>query len=201
MKVVLATTNPGKLKELKELAAEETWLDLTMAPEGFNPKETGNTFVENARIKAREAARATGLPAVADDSGLVVEALNGKPGIHSARYCEGSDEDRRNKLLEEMTKIADDKRQAAFVCAMVVCDPDGTVAFSSIRYWEGKIALQPKGSNGFGYDPVFQPANRSCTAAELPAEEKNKISHRGQAWSQVVNFLKQHQSKVAQQQS
>jgi XTP/dITP diphosphohydrolase len=198
MKVVLATTNPGKLKELKELASEETWLELTMAPEGFAPKESGATFVENARIKAREAARATGLPAIADDSGLVVEALNGKPGIHSARYCEGSDADRTNKVLEELSKIADDKRQAAFVCAMVVCDPDGTVAFSSIRYWEGRIAREAKGSNGFGYDPIFYPVNKNTTAAELAPDEKNRISHRGQAWKQVLNFLKQHQGKLSQ---
>lgn len=198
MKVVLATTNPGKLKELTELASEEAWLELTMAPDGFQPKETGNTFVENAKIKAREAARATGLPAVADDSGLVVEALNGRPGIHSARYCEGTDEDRRKKLLEELSKIPDEKRQAAFVCAMVVCDPDGTVAFSSIRYWEGRISQVEKGANGFGYDPIFCPVNRSGTAAELSPEEKNKLSHRGQAWKQVLAYLKQHNAKLAQ---
>jgi len=198
MKVVLATTNPGKLKELTELAAEETWLEFSMAPDGFQPKETGNTFVENAKIKAREAARATGLPAVADDSGLVVEALNGRPGIHSARYCEGSDEDRRKKLLEELAKVPDEKRQAAFVCAMVVCDPDGTVAFSSIRYWEGRISQTEKGSNGFGYDAIFCPVNRSGTAAELSADEKNKLSHRGQAWKQVLAYLKQHNSKLPQ---
>ena len=191
MKVVLATTNPGKLRELKELAASEPWLDLVLAPEGFNPKETGATFVENAKIKAREAAKLSGLMTIADDSGLVVEALNGKPGIHSARYCEGTDEDRRHKLLEEMNAIPEDRRQAAFVCAMVVCDPDGSVAFSSIRYWEGKIAKQERGNNGFGYDPVFQPINKSHTAAELAADEKNRVSHRGQAWTQVLAFLRQ----------
>lgn len=198
MKVVLATTNTGKLKELEELAADQPWLEFSLAPEGFAPKETGNTFVENAKIKAREAARATGLPAIADDSGLVVEALNGRPGVHSARYCEGTDADRCRKLLDEMSAIGDDKRQAAFVCAMVICEPDGTVAFSSIRYWEGRIGRQEKGSNGFGYDSIFHPVSKSCTAAELPADEKNKISHRGQAWRQVLNFLSQKQNKTAE---
>lgn len=196
MKVVLATANAGKLSELNAMASDEPWLELTLAPAGFSPQETGNTFVENAKIKAREAAKLTGLPAVADDSGLVVEALNGKPGIHSARYCEGTDADRREKLLAELAGVADDRRQAAFVCAMVVCDPDGSVAFSSIRYWEGKIGRQEKGSNGFGYDAIFYPNNCKGSAAELDSNDKNRLSHRGQAWKQVLGFLKQQHSKV-----
>src|SRR5438105_900064 len=102
MKVVIATTNPGKLKEFTELSAAEPWLELTMAPTDFGPDETGKTFVENAKIKAIEAAKRTGMMSVADDSGLIVEALDGKPGIHSARYCEGSDADRAQKVLEEL---------------------------------------------------------------------------------------------------
>ncbi len=191
MKVVLATNNRAKLEELARLAASEPWLDLILAPEGFNPSETGDTFVENAKIKAREAARATGLMAVADDSGIVVEALNGKPGIHSSRYCPGTDADRRAKLLLDLSAVPDDRRQAAFVCAMVVCDPDGSMAFNAIRYWEGRIARQEKGSNGFGYDPIFFPTNKDMTAAEMSAEEKNRLSHRGQAWRQVLKFLKE----------
>lgn len=191
MKVVLATTNPGKLTELKALAAGEPWLDLVLAPEGFNPDETGKTFIENAKIKAKAAAELTRTMSVADDSGLIVEALNGRPGIHSARYCEGTDEDRRNKLLSELTNIADDKRQAAFICAMAVADADGGNAYTVIRYWEGTIVREARGQNGFGYDPIFQPLNRTITAAELDPEEKNRISHRGQAWRQVLGFLKQ----------
>lgn len=191
MKVVLATNNPAKLQELSQLASAEPWLELVMAPSGFCPAETGATFVENAKIKARAAAQATGLMAVADDSGIIVEALNGKPGIHSSRYCEGSDADRRAKLLGEMKDVPDDRRQASFVCAMVVCDPDGGMAFSAIRYWEGRIARAEKGSGGFGYDSIFCLANKDITAAELSPEEKNRLSHRGQAWRQVLTFLKQ----------
>ena len=196
MKVVLATTNPGKLKELKALASSEGWLDLIMAPDGFNPNETGKTFVENAKIKATTAARLTGQMAVADDSGLVVEALNGRPGIHSARYCEGSDEDRRNKLLVEMANTPDDRRQAAFVCAMAVADPDGGTAYTAIRYWEGMIMREARGTNGFGYDPIFMPIGKQITAAELDAAEKNRVSHRGKAWDAVLSFLRQQHQQL-----
>jgi XTP/dITP diphosphohydrolase len=194
MKVVLATTNPGKLREFKELCDNEKWLELRSAPEGFNPAETGKTFHENAKIKASEAARATGCMSMSDDSGLIVEALNGRPGIYSARYCEGSDADRRIKVLSELKNTPEDRRQAAFICAMVVCDPDGQVAFSTIRYWEGLIVKEERGENGFGYDPIFQPLKHRQTAAELTRDEKNRISHRAQAWAQVLNFLKQHQA-------
>jgi XTP/dITP diphosphohydrolase len=191
MKVVLATTNPGKLKELKALASSDPWLVLEMAPEGFNPAETGKTFVENAKIKASAAAKMTGRMSVADDSGLIVEALNGRPGIYSARYCEGTDADRRDKVLSELVSVPDDRRQAAFICAMAVADPDGAIAYTSIRYWEGSIGREPRGSNGFGYDPIFFPLNKNITAAELDPTEKNRISHRGQAWTQVLSFLRQ----------
>jgi XTP/dITP diphosphohydrolase len=199
MKVILATTNPGKLRELSEMANGEPWLELSLAPSDFHAAETGQTFVENAKIKARAAARATGIISVADDSGLIVEALNGQPGINSARYCQGTDADRRLKLLEAMKAVPEDRRQAAFMCAMVVCDPDGGVAFSTIRYWEGLIVREPRGENGFGYDPVFCPINKSMTAAELPAAEKNQISHRGQAWRQVLAFLRHHHHSVSKQ--
>jgi XTP/dITP diphosphohydrolase len=133
---------------------------------------------------------------VADDSGLIVEALNGRPGIHSARYCEGSDEDRRNKLLEELSKTPDDRRQAAFMCAMAVADPDGSIAYTAIRFWEGLILREARGANGFGYDPIFQPLNKKTTAAELDPEEKNRVSHRGQAWNQVLSFLRQQHQQL-----
>lgn len=195
MKLVIGTKNPGKLKEFQELAAEQgNWLQMELAPENFSPAETGSTFFENAKIKATEAARLTGIASFADDSGLVIEALKGKPGIHSARYCEGSDADRRAKVLQEMEKIPADSRHAAFFCAMVLANPDGTVAFSTIRCWEGSIGFEEKGANGFGYDPIFYLPKMSKTAAELDAKEKNRISHRGQAWAQLLKHLQQNKS-------
>jgi XTP/dITP diphosphohydrolase len=191
MKVVLATTNPGKLKELRELAGEAPWLELVLAPEGFNPAETGKTFFENAQIKARAAAKMTGLPALADDSGLVVEALNGRPGIHSARYVEGTDGDRRKKLLEEMSSVPDGKRDASFVCSMVLVDEKGETLHSIVRFWTGLIGKEERGSNGFGYDPIFNLRDRNLSAAELTSDEKNRISHRGQAWRGMIDYLRQ----------
>lgn len=192
MKLVIASKNPGKLKEFEDLAAEHgSWLEMQLAPDNFSPAETGSTFFENAKIKAIEAARLSGLPSLADDSGLVIEALKGKPGIHSARYCEGSDADRRAKVLQEMQKVPADSRHAAFFCAMVLANPDASVAFSTIRCWEGSIGFEEKGQNGFGYDPIFVLPKMSRTAAELDAKEKNRISHRGQAWAQLIKFLQQ----------
>jgi len=191
MKLVIGTKNPGKLKEFEALAAGEDWIDLQMAPADFSADETGTTFFENAKIKAIKAARMTGSVAVADDSGLVIEALKGQPGINSARYCEGTDADRRAKVLKEMEKVPENQRHAAFFCAMVIANPDGQVAFSTIRCWEGVIGTKERGDNGFGYDPIFYLPKRNLSAAELATEEKNRISHRAQAWLQVVKFLQQ----------
>lgn len=195
MKIVLGSKNPGKLKEFQELATKQSWIEMQLAPETFNPAETGSTFFENARIKAVEAAKLTGLPALADDSGLVIEALKGRPGIHSARYCEGSDADRRSKVLQEMEKIPDSQRQAAFFCAMVLANPDGSIAFNTIRCWEGVIGRSERGENGFGYDPIFYLPKYGKTASELEAEEKNLISHRGQAWLQLLKFLEKQKEQ------
>lgn len=194
MKIVIGTKNPGKLKEFKSLASGEDWLDLQMVPDEFNAVENGSTFFENAKIKAVKAARLTGNQALADDSGLVIEALKGQPGINSARYCEGTDADRRAKVLKEMEKVPEEQRHAAFFCAMVVANPDGTVAFSTIRCWEGVILTEERGENGFGYDPIFYLPKRKLSAAELDLDEKNKISHRGQAWMQVLKFLQQQRN-------
>jgi XTP/dITP diphosphohydrolase len=189
MKVVIATGNEGKLAEFKKLAANAEGLELIMLPEGFSVEETGKTFYENALLKARAAAEISGITAVGDDSGLVVEALNGRPGIHSSRYCQGTDEDRRNKLLEELKAVPDGQRHATFVCNMVMCAPDGSVLFSVVRCWLGRIGLSPRGSNGFGYDPIFYLQNKDQTAAELSPDEKNRCSHRGQAFREVIAFL------------
>ncbi len=189
MKIVLATKNPGKLKELRQLAGDAPWLQLVLAPDEFHPEETGTSFQENAIIKARAAAALTGAVCVADDSGLVVEALAGRPGIHSARYCAGDDAARRGKLLAELAGVPEGKRAAAFVCNMAVSAPDGTILHTAEGRWPGRIGFQERGENGFGYDPVFCLPDRDLTAAELPAPEKNRLSHRGQAWRKVLEFL------------
>ncbi|HEY9870622.1 MAG TPA: RdgB/HAM1 family non-canonical purine NTP pyrophosphatase [Candidatus Obscuribacterales bacterium] len=193
MRIVLATRNPGKLAELTEMGGQVPWLELVLAPEGFAPDETGKTFFENASIKARAAAKLTGLPALADDSGLVVEALDGKPGIQSARWCEGSDADRRAKLLSALEGVAEERRLAAFMCVMVLCDRSGNVLHSVIRAWPGRIGLTERGANGFGYDPIFYLLDRDITAAELSRQEKNRLSHRGQAWRAMLSFLDANQ--------
>ena len=155
MRIVIATTNSGKLKELRQLAQANTDVEFVLAPDTFAVEETGSTFEENAAIKARAAAELTGLIAIADDSGIEVEALDGRPGIYSARYCEGSDRDRRLKLLKELEPVAESKRGAAFVCAMAICLPTGQTIFTSKARWEGRIGFTEKGENGFGFDPIF----------------------------------------------
>lgn len=197
MKLVLATRNLGKLRELEELAGGATWLELVLAPETFAPKETGRTFYENAAIKAKTAAQLSGLTALADDSGLIVEALNGKPGIHSARYCAGTDADRRAKLLAEMQAVPEERRLAAFLCAMVLCDRHGAILHSVVRAWPGRIGVVERGENGFGYDPIFYLQDRDITAAELRPEEKNMLSHRGQAFRAMLSYLEDKQAALA----
>jgi len=189
MKVVLATSNPGKLAEFKALSLAAPELDLILAPPGFNPAETGSTFIENALIKARAAAALCHLPAIADDSGLSVEAMDGRPGVHSARYCEGSDADRRTKLLLELKAVPPAKRQAAFVCAIAYVDSAGEVLFTCEKKWQGSLSTEELGDHGFGFDPLFIPAGQAQTAAQLKPEVKNSMSHRGQAWRAFLNHL------------
>jgi XTP/dITP diphosphohydrolase len=191
MKLVLATKNPGKLRELKELAQDASFVDLQLAPDSFDPEETGNTFLENAIIKAKAAAQMTGLHAVSDDSGLEVYALDGRPGIHSARYCEGSDADRRHKVMKEVAALEDNENRAcAFVCAMALCSPDGEVLHTTIGRWHGEIYPVEKGANGFGYDPIFYVVEKGKTSAELPAHEKNQLSHRAKAWRLMLEHIR-----------
>ncbi|MBX9879046.1 MAG: RdgB/HAM1 family non-canonical purine NTP pyrophosphatase [Candidatus Obscuribacterales bacterium] len=192
MKICLATKNQGKLKELMKIAQEfagTSDLELVIAPEGFDPEETGTTFVENAIIKATEAAKLSGLTSVADDSGLCVDALDGRPGIYSARYAEGNEANGRTKLLTELKEILESERQAAFVCAMAVVAPTGKIVFQTEKRWNGIIAIAERGQNGFGYDPIFIPEGANITSAEMNDEEKNLVSHRGQAWRSVLSFL------------
>lgn len=192
-RVVLASSNAGKLRELASLLAP---LGLELVGQSAlgvaSPPETGKTFLDNALLKARHAATGTGLPAVSDDSGIEVDALGGRPGVYSARYAgEGaSDADNLRKLLEELRDVPEGKRRARYRCAIVfvrnAADAAPVLAEAS---WEGSIALQPRGSAGFGYDPVFVPAGQSRTAAEFAPEEKNQVSHRAKALRALIRKL------------
>lgn len=193
MRLVLATGNAGKLKELRELLAPPAFEVLPQAQ--FTPSgaaETGLSFVENAILKARHAAQASGLAAIADDSGLEVDALDGAPGIHSARYAgeQASDEENLRKLLAALDGKPALQRTARYQCALVfmrsAADPSPLICQAS---WEGRIIAAPRGSGGFGYDPIFELADRRVTAAELPAAEKNLLSHRGKALRGLVAQL------------
>jgi len=197
MRIVLATKNPGKLRELRELADGHLTVEFDLAPDNFDPEETGSTFMENALIKAREAARMCNQPALADDSGIVVDALNGEPGIRSARYCDGDDRDRRLKLLQEMEAVPEGKRQAAFVCAMALVDKSGRILHTSEGRWPGRIGFKERGENGFGYDPIFLMPTEDTTSAELSRDEKNKLSHRGQAFRAMLDYLSREQIRDA----
>jgi guanylate kinase/non-canonical purine NTP pyrophosphatase (RdgB/HAM1 family) len=185
MKVVLASGNPGKLRELAELLAPSGLEVLPQSAFGIEtPPETGATFRDNALLKARHAAALTGLPALADDSGIEVDALQGRPGVYSARYAgEGaSDEANLRKLLAELDGVPEDARAARYQCVIALArrsdDPQPLIATGT---WAGRIATAPRGSGGFGYDPVFLPQGSTRTAAELDPTEKNAVSHRGQA--------------------
>lgn len=184
---VLASGNPGKLAELCALVREAR-LDLEVVAQSelgvSSAPEDGATFVENALTKARHAARATGLPAIADDSGLAVAALGGAPGVRSARYAGEAADDGANvaKLLHAMTAVPEGQRAARFHCVLVaVASADDPAPLIASGEWAGEIARTPAGVGGFGYDPVFYDAALGKTAAELPAAVKNRVSHRGQA--------------------
>ena len=193
-RAVLASGNPGKLREFAALLAPFSLQLAAQGELGIRPAaETGTTFTENALLKARHAARHARLPALADDSGLEVEALGGRPGVWSARFAgEGaSDEQNLRQLLAELDGVPEGFRQARYQCVIVwvrsVADQAPLIAHGT---WEGRIAHAPRGRGGFGYDPVFVPAGALCTAAELPPEEKNAVSHRAQALLALVAMLK-----------
>ena len=189
MNIILATRNQGKFKEFVELADATNGLFFEPMPDEANPIEIGSSFLENAIIKARVAAVVGKLPAVADDSGLEVDALGGAPGIHSARYAEGTDADRRRKLLSELESVPEENRLATFVCAMAVCSPDGTLLHTTEGRWRGRLGFEERGEGGFGYDPIFCLLDRDQTVAQLSSEEKHALSHRGQAWRLMLEFL------------
>ncbi len=180
MQFVLASHNKKKLAELSEILSG-LGVEILPLPAGApEPEETGATFAENARIKARSAYEFTGMPAIADDSGLCVDALNGAPGVFSARYCEGRDADRNAFLLQNMEQVPDGERTAHFACALC-CVLDDSREIAVEGRCEGVILREQQGTGGFGYDPLFYVEQFGCTFGELPAEAKNAVSHRGRA--------------------
>jgi len=192
-RIVLASNNPGKVREIGQMLAD---FDMQVLPQSdfdiSEVEETGLTFVENAILKARNAAKQSGLPAIADDSGLEVDALKGAPGIYSARYAGAgaSDEQNLQKLLEDLKDVSEAERTARFQCLMVFMrhanDPTPLICQGT---WEGIITFEPRGKHGFGYDPVFFVPEQQCTSAELPPATKNQLSHRGQALRALVAAL------------
>ncbi len=192
--LLIATKNPGKLKELQELLRPLGIgvLSLAELPPMPDIIEDGDSFAANAVKKARETSRHTGYITMADDSGLIVDALNGLPGINSARFAgdNASDADNNGKLLELLAGVEQGKRTARFVCVIAIGDKNGKVVTVEGRC-EGRIDVAPKGSAGFGYDPLFIPTGHQISFAQLSSQEKHKISHRGQALNQAIPLIKQ----------
>ncbi|KRT53864.1 XTP/dITP diphosphatase [endosymbiont of Ridgeia piscesae] len=192
-RIVLASNNAGKVREINQLLTSQ---HLQVVPQkAFDipeAEETGLSFVENAILKARHAAQLSGLPAIADDSGIEVDALNGAPGIYSARFAGvgASDQENLQKLLQDLQGVPEAQRSARFRCLMVYMrhanDPTPTICQGT---WEGYILSEPRGENGFGYDPVFFVPTHNCSAAELSSEVKNSLSHRGQALQKMLKEL------------
>ncbi len=193
-RVLIATQNSGKVNEFRRLlrSIPADFVGLGDLPEVAAPEEDGDTFLDNATIKARFYSQHFGEIALADDSGLVVDALNGAPGVHSARYGgDGlTDRDRLNLLLENLKDVPAEQRSARFECAVVVADPDSEdIILHAIGTIEGMITFEPRGSNGFGYDPAFVPQGETRTTAEMSATEKDSLSHRGRAVRAIAHEL------------
>ena len=191
-KVVLASGNAGKLREFFRILGDAGFEVVPQSDyDVVDVPETGLTFVENAIIKARNASQHTGLPALADDSGIEVDALNGRPGIYSARYSGEGDDANNQKLLDEMKDVSDEHRTGRFRCCIVYMrhaeDPSPLIADAS---WEGTIMHKLSGGNGFGYDPLFFVPTHGTSSAELSADAKNAISHRGKALQQILKLMK-----------
>jgi XTP/dITP diphosphohydrolase len=190
VKLLIATTNKGKVREFREMLSGagrfDEWSDLSAHP-GTDPvEETGHTFRANACLKAAEYATRFGTYALADDSGLEVDALNARPGVHSARWAElhdagKGDADNNRLLLTQLDAVPDDRRTGRFVCVLALADPDGRILLTAHDTVEGRILRAPRGTNGFGYDPLFYVEELGRTAAELAPEEKHRVSHRGKA--------------------
>lgn len=186
--LVVATGNPGKLQEMQSYLNTDRGWYLQLKPPEIEVEETGNTFMENACLKASQVAQATGQWAIADDSGLMVDALGGAPGIYSARYG-NSDEERIQRLLRELGDTS--QRQAKFVCALAVAQPNGEIAISVEGICPGEILTSPKGTAGFGYDPIFYTHEVGMTFAEMAPDMKKRLSHRSQAFAKLLPQLSQ----------
>lgn len=191
--VLLASGNVGKLREMSVLLAPLGLELLTQGSLGIHSvAETGTTFIENALLKARHGARLAKLPAIADDSGIEVDALDGRPGVYSARFAgeNASDDENLRKLLTELHGVPTEFRQARYHCVIVfVRDANDRLPIIAHGTWEGQITTEPRGTGGFGYDPIFLPSGLHSTAAQLPPEQKNKLSHRAQALAALVKEL------------
>lgn len=210
MRLLFATGNRGKVREVQELLGSSVIVESMLDHPSISlPEETGSTFAENAAIKALHAARALNVPALADDSGLMVDALNGAPGLHSARYAAGSDGDRITKLLSALENVPDDRRRARFVCALAFVRPGSEPLITEGRV-EGRIVRAPRGEGGFGYDPIFEllpeelaligaggaVGGAAKTMAELTSSEKGALSHRARALALMRPALARHFSLV-----
>lgn len=189
IEIVLASSNPHKIEEMNQIA-KYSGIKFILPPKDFNPCETGKTFEQNAYIKAHEASLLTSNYALADDTGLCVDYLNGSPGIHSARYAPSTQE-RINKLLSALKGVSRDKRKAYFICVMVLTDKNGKKIFSTQGKIEGYIIEKPKGINGFGYDPIFFIEEFNKTMAQLNSNEKNLYSHRAKALLSMIEKIKE----------
>ena len=189
MKLVLATHNSGKLAEIRAILEPAVEGLELIGYDGPEPIEDGISYLENALIKARAANKHTGLPAIADDSGLAVEILGGSPGIFSARWAGGRDNvANRQLLLAQLGEVKPEHRAAAFVCTIALVDGENEISFTG--FWAGAISTEERGTNGHGYDPVFVPEGFEVTAAELEPEIKNALSHRAQALGELISYLK-----------
>lgn len=191
--VVLASNNPGKIREINTLLSD-TGIEVISQSEFNVPDvaETGFSFIENALIKARNAASYCPYPVIADDSGIALDALDGRPGIYSARYAgiDASDEDNLCKLIDEVKDLPEDRRKARFVCLMVYLQYEtDPVPLIAEGIWHGIALTEPQGKNGFGYDPMFYVPDFDCTSAELDPDTKNRLSHRGQALRKLISML------------
>lgn len=194
MQILVGTKNAGKVGELRNLLADVP-VELHSLDEFENvvePEETGETFADNAVLKAVYYSEKTGLSAIADDSGLEVSALNGAPGVYSARYAgkDSSNAEKIAKLLEELENSESDDRSARFVCVIVLTNEKGEIIFQAEGVCDGKIADESRGENGFGYDPIFIPDGFDETFGELSSEVKSKLSHRGKAIAKIIRFLR-----------